>query len=493
MMHGSNCRRKLFLLMLMTLMVTMVKAQSSLAFYPFENQFNSSNYNPAFLTSPQKFTFSIVPMGGTIIGYNNQALIKDLLTKVLSGGNPDDDYYMNALESMASKPMFNQNIESAMLNFTYRSKLGFFNFRIKDVQTFSASAKGDLTKFIIKEESQSVIIDEVQFLPTQVLHYREYSLGYSYKSPMNRFSAGIRAKLYFGKAAMYSSLSGAINQEGSDYVFNTDGAINTSFPEATKQSDSETPDFTKIDGSKILDYLLNTGNPGMGVDLGLKYRFTPDLSVSLSAIDIGKITWKNNLSLKYFEPYILPDTTYFAPEIGANKIVKMEGHKYSKELPTYLNEDSIPSSFSRQMPLSIYASIKYRVNSKLTISLTDRFMAVKNLNYNSISVAATIDVNRKLSINTGYSIIGDSYFNLPFAVLLKKDFGQMYFGTDNIASFLLPSISDYASFSFGTCFYLFKNRDSNYSSNSDKGPFYKSRIIKKNRKNGLIRRAYPDN
>ncbi|MDP2112888.1 MAG: hypothetical protein Q8K69_02395, partial [Bacteroidota bacterium] len=75
----------------------------------------------------------------------------------------------------------------------------------------------------------------------------------------------------------------------------------------------------------------------------------------------------------------------------------------------------------------------------------------------------------------------------------KKDFGQMYFGTDNIASFLLPSISDYASFSFGTCFYLFKNRDSNFSSNSDKGPFYKSRIIKKNRKNGLIRRAYPDN
>jgi hypothetical protein len=480
-------------LALMTMMVTMAKAQSSLAFYPFENQFNSSNYNPAFLTSPHKFTFSIVPLGGTTIGYNNQALIKDLFTEVLSGRNPDDDYYMNALESMANRPMFNQNIESAMLNFTYRSKLGFFNFRIKDVQTFSASAKGDLTKFIIKEESQSVVLDEVQFLPTQVIHYREYSLGYSYKSPMNRFSAGMRAKLYFGKAAMYSSLSGAINKEGSDYVFNTKGVINMSFPEATEQSGSETPDFTKVEGSKILDYLLNTGNPGMGVDLGLKYRFTPDLSVSVSAIDIGKITWKNNLNLKYFDPFVLPDTSYFLPEEGSVKIVKKDDFKYSRELPTYLNEDSISPSFSRQMPLSIYASIKYRINPKLTISLTDRFMAVKNLNYNSISVAATIDVNKKLSINTGYSIIGDSYFNLPFAVLLKKDFGQMYFGTDNIASFLLPSISDYASFSFGTCFYLFKNRESNNDSSSDDYPFYKSKKIKKNRKSGLIERAYPDN
>jgi hypothetical protein len=477
----------------MTMMVAMVKAQSSLAFYPFEDQFNSSNYNPAFLTSPHKFTFSMVPLGGTIIGYNNQALIKDLFTEVLSGRNPNDDYYMNALESMASKPMFNQNIESAMLNFTYRSKLGFFNFRVKDVQTFSASAKGDLTKFIIKNESQSVIIDEVQYLPTQVIHYREYSLGYSYKSPMNRFSAGIRAKLYFGKAAMYSSLSGAINQEGSDYVFNTDGAINISFPEASEQSEGETPDFTKIKRSKILNYLLNTGNPGMGVDLGLKYRFTPDLSVSVSAIDIGKITWNNNLGLKYFDRYILPDTSYVLPEFGAAEIIKKDGIKYSKELPTYLNEDSIPSSFSRQMPLSIYASIKYRINPKLTISLTNRLMVVKNLNYNSISATATIDVNKKLSINTGYSIIGDSYFNLPFAVLLRKDFGQMYFGTDNIASFLLPSISDYASFSFGTCFYLFKNRESNNSSYSDESPFYKSKKIKKNRKSGLIKRAYPDN
>lgn len=488
MMHGVKCRRKLFLLMLMTMMVTMAKAQSSLSFYPLEEQFNSSNYNPAFLSSPHKFTFSIVPFGGTTMGYNSQALIKDLLTEVLSGRNPDDDYYMNVLENMANKPRFNQNIESAMLNFTYRSKVGFFSFRIKDVQFFSASAKGDLTKFILKSDRQGVVIDEIQNLPVQAFHYREYSLGYSYKSPMNRFSAGIRAKLYFGKAAMYSSLSGAINKVDTNYVFNTEGVVNMSFPETT-----ETPDFTKINGSKILNYLLNTGNPGMGVDLGLKYRFTPDLSVSVSAIDIGKITWKNNLNLKYFDPYILPETSYDIPEMGENEIIKKDGEKYSEELPAYLYEDLIPSSFSRSLPLTIYGSVKYRVNPKLTISITDRYMVVKNLNYNSISVAATIDVNKKLSINTGYSIIGDSYFNLPFAVLLKKDFGQMYFGTDNIASFLLPSISDYASFSFGTCFYLFKNRESNNSSYTDKGSFYKSRIIKKSRKSGRLKTAFPDN
>ncbi len=42
-MQGPKCRRKLFLLMLMAIMVTLVKAQSSLAFYPFDDQFNSYN------------------------------------------------------------------------------------------------------------------------------------------------------------------------------------------------------------------------------------------------------------------------------------------------------------------------------------------------------------------------------------------------------------------------------------------------------------------
>lgn len=492
MKKGTRRKRIIMLLALISLMVSMANAQSSLSFYSFDDQFNSSNYNPAFLTSPQKFTFSIVPMGGTIIGYNSQALIKDLLTKILSGQNPDDDYYMNVLETMAGKSMFNQNIESAMLNFTYRSKVGFFNFRIKDVQTFSASAKGDLTRFILKSDSQRVAINEIQDLPIQALHYREYSLGYSYKSPMNRLSAGIRAKLYYGKAAMYSSISGAINPQDVGFVMNTSGKINVSFPESTSPSSSSTPDISNVKGSKIVDYLLNSGNMGFGFDLGLKYRFTPALTVSLSAIDIGKIAWNNNLNSRYFEQYPLPKESYFPPVEGAGELIKIKGFKYSKELSSYLIEDSIPRSFSRSLPLTIYAGIKYRINPKLTLSFTDRYQLVNDLSYNSFSANANFDVNKKLSISTGYSIIGDSYFNLPFAVLLKKDFGQMYFGTDNIASFLLPTISDYASFSFGTCFYLFKNRDTNKNASSDENTFYKSKKIKKNRKSGLIRRAYPE-
>src|SRR5450759_1850230 len=92
--------RIVVLLVSMSVMVLLAKAQPNLTFYSLENQFNSSNFNPAFLTSQNNFTFSIFPMGGTNIGYNNQQVIKQLLLKVLSGISTDQDY-KDMLKSMA--------------------------------------------------------------------------------------------------------------------------------------------------------------------------------------------------------------------------------------------------------------------------------------------------------------------------------------------------------------------------------------------------------
>lgn len=488
----NTIKRIVFSFTLILILATIAKAQPSQAFYPFDDHFNSSAYNPAFLTSPKKFTFSIAPMGGTTIGYNNQAIIKDLLSQILTGVPPTDDYYREVLESMISKNIFSQSIESSLLSFTMRTKMGFFNFRIKESESFSASAKGDLMSFILKEGIQSTVTEQFQDLPAQAIHFREYSLGYSYKSPMNRFYAGIRTKLYFGKAALFSSLSGSINNESGSYILKTNGDVNISFPEAEEQKETGGPDITKISGTKVVDYLFNNGNPGFGVDLGFKYRFTPDLSFSMSIIDLGKINWKTNLNTRKFRDFKLPESSYSIStgENGVETIAKFD-YAYSDSIADYLDKDIDTTSFSKPLPLTVYAGFKFRLNPKVTISLTDRFVMVKDMNYNSFSATASIDVKKGFSISTGYSVIGDSYFNIPVAVFFKKDFGQIYFGTDNIASFILPSISDYASFSFGTCFYLFKNSGSPSNTPVDY-PFYKPRKIKRNGKGGRIAVPYPE-
>ena len=64
---------RIIILLLFQIVLTLhVKAQTNMTFYSIENQFNSFNFNPAFLTSKGQFSFSMFPFAGTNIGYNNQ-------------------------------------------------------------------------------------------------------------------------------------------------------------------------------------------------------------------------------------------------------------------------------------------------------------------------------------------------------------------------------------------------------------------------------------
>lgn len=239
---------------------------------------------------------------------------------------------------------------------------------------------------------------------------------------------------------------------------------------------------------------MNSGNPGIGLDLGFKVRINPDLTLSMSMIDLGKINWKTNLNSKNFAgEYRLHRSSVTSNINGGVEII-------TKKLGNYSISDSISnlfdltydrSAFSRSLPVTVYSGLQYQINPSLRISLVDKYVFIKDLNYNSFSITANFDLNKQLSVNTGYAIIGNSYNNIPIALLVRKDFGQIYIGTDNLLSFILPSVSDYAGFTFGTCFYLFRKRDLNKSI-SKYFPFYRPRKIRKNQGNGLLIKEYPE-
>lgn len=467
----------------------MGNAQPNMALYPLDGHFNSSGFNPAFLNSREKFTFSIIPFGGTSIGYNNQEVIKDLVTGTLQGITSDDDY-KKVFKSITDRTSFNQDIESVLLTFTFRSSLGFFNFQIKENQSFSVAAKGELTSFVFSTNIQSATINRIQNLPAQAMHYREYSVGYALPTRNHKFTAGIRPKIYYGKAAFFSGLSGSIIRDKSDYILKAGGKVKLSIPMTQKYTDGKYVSSLSLTGKNTMNYILNRGNPGFGIDLGFQYRINPDLTLSMSALDLGKIEWKSNLNSKVFEgEYPIPSKKVI-PNVTGDIITKNFSNSAFSDSISNIFEQSIDSTeFSSSMPVTIYAGIKHQVSPRLNISLIDRYVYLKNMNYNSLSLMVGFDLNKKLSISTGYCMISNSYTNLPLAFLYKTDFGQMYIGTDNLLSFIMPSVSDFAGFSFGTCFYLFRN-SSLSKSISDDYPFYKPKNPRRNPKTGLIWKEY---
>jgi hypothetical protein len=340
---------------------------------------------------------------------------------------------------------------------------------------------------MILPEVSSVVVGQPQDIPIQFIHYREYSLAYSLPPVNRRLSAGIRAKLYFGKGVFSSVISGSIQNQAGTYLLKIGGKGYMSMPEDSVTngygSKNSLPSFSSI-GS----YIMNPGNPGIGVDLGIKYKITPKISVSLSVIDLGKISWKTNLNSKIFDgEYSFKDTSItHRVEDGLEIISKTsDSVSFTNSFSNVFKLSYVKSRFSTSLPVTIFAGLSYQVNPTMKISLVDRYISLKNMNHNSFFASATFDITKKLTVNTGYSIIGNAYNNIPLAVLFNPDFGQVFVGTDNILAFLAPSISEFSGITFGTSFYLFRKRKL-YDPPTETFPFYRSKKVKKIPINGRI-------
>lgn len=470
------------------------RAQSNMVFYPIEEHFNSASFNPAFLTSKNRFTFSIFPLAGTNIGYNNREEVKSMADKLLSGVNEDDEY-INLVKRMVDRPSINQKLEDEWLTFTYRSKAGFLNFRIMENVSVAATIKGAVSKFIVLPEVRSIAVGQVQEIPVLMMHYREYSLGYSLPPGNRRISAGIRAKLYFGKSVFSSEISGSVVNQSGKYLLKTWGNGNLSVPEEIVENDDGTTSTVPgVSASVVKSYILNSGNTGFGVDLGVRYKITPELTGSLSIIDLGKINWKNNLNSKNFDGEYHLASSSFNPQIenGVETIAKTaDSISFANTISNLFELTNVRTPFSTSLPVTIYASLNYRLSPSVKLNLVDRYMMIKGMNHHSFSVTANFELNRKLTVNTGYSIIGNTYGNIPLAVFFDRDFGQVYMGTDNVLSLLLSSGSEFSGITFGTCFYLFRKRDL-YGPPTERFPFHKPKKVKKVGNSGRILKAYPE-
>lgn len=478
------------LLAMMSVIVLLGESQSNLVFYPINDQFNSSSFNPAFLTSQKQFTFSIFPLAGMSVGYNNQAVIKDVMTQFLAGNQTTEDF-KGVFNSLVKQDLFFLNYETNLLNLGYNSDFGFFNFRVSENVLLMTDFKGNLSEFLTNPNFKNLVIGQPQLFATEALHYREYSLGFAKDIIKNKLSVGVRAKIYFGKSILFSEVSGKVIERADTFYTQITGPMRLSFPANPQFEDGFLKDLNMANNFDIGSYITNAKNIGTGIDLGLKYNITPEIELSASVVDLGRIKWKKNINTLIFN-----DEYPFPKE---NIEIKLD--KNGVPILTKFNEKPLPdaisfrlsidkSAFSTPLPTYIYAGLKYQLSPKLNIGMVDRYSKIKGLNYNSFSLTTIYEFNKKLTFSTGYSIIGNSYNNMPLAVLYKWDSGQSYLGTDNFLSFLFPSFAEFSGITFGTCFFLFSSK-AKYKKQLEYLPYYKEKKPRSATKKGLIFNNYP--
>lgn len=477
MMPVRRIKQIVVLLTLMLVFSILGYAQSNLVFYNEDEQFNASNFNPAFLTSQKKFTFSIFPLAGMTFGFNNQEVIKDVMTQFLEGDQTNEEF-KGVFNSLIDQNLFFLNYETNLFKFGYNSDFGSFDFRIRENVLLMTDFKGDLSDFLTSPTFQSIAIDKPQLFGAEAIHYREYSLGFAKEIVKDKLSVGGRAKIYFGKSILFSEVSGKIVERSDTFFTQIAGPMRLSIPSNPDLDNGILIDLNMAKDFDIGNYITNAGNVGVGIDLGFNYEITPEIEFSASVIDLGRINWNKNINTLLFNdeyPFPTGNIDIEADENGVPVLSKNFDRPLADTMTFSLRIDE--TSFSTTLPTTYYAGVKYQVNPKLNIGVVDRFSRAKGLNFNSFSLTAHYKATDKLSIITGYSIIGNSFSNIPIAILYKREGGQTYLGTDNVLSFLTKS-SEFSGISFGTCFYLFRGKKEKYQDPSEYLPFYKRKKSK---------------
>ena len=488
---GIKSKRIVVLLVMILITVSFVYGQSNLAFYFTRDQFNSSNYNPAYLTSQKKFTFSIFPVAGIDVGYNNPKALRNIL-KYFTDGKFAYETADTLFTDLLNHRLIQQRMEIGLLSFGYNSEIGSFNFRIKEIEHVTGNLQGQFSEFLINPSSQVIGINQSQRFPAVAMHYREYSVGYAKEIIERKLSVGIRAKLYFGKSSLSSDVEGGLLRYDNKFNLQTWGSLRISAPvEIVNSPDSILRSVSAKDQFTIGSYLMNSGNIGGGIDIGFDYKINSDITFSASLTDFGKIKWESDVNSLIFTGRYDFTNEYIETISDDYLVKKREFSTKTTRLVNLVKNSKDPSVYSISLPANIYAGIDYQVSPKMRIGLVDRFISSKGMNLNSFSLIANYEANKKISFISGYSIIGTSFNNLPFAVFYKWNSGQTFIGTNNVLSFLVPSSSGFSGISFGTCFYLFTKKIK-YEDQLEYRPFFEKKKPRPNSSKGLIFGIHPE-
>ena len=456
-MRLSQAKKRIISLSLILFWVLVSQAQSNLVFYNSNDQFNAPDLNPAFLTAQHKITFSIFPVSGFSVGYNNQQVINDMLFNMIRG-NQSKEQFKEVFRSMLKLGLFYQRMEVPLLNFGYHSGIGSFNFRIKDNMRLMTDLKGEFSDFLANNDALSVTLNKSQTFPLHAMYYREYSLGYANEIIKNKLTIGIRVKAYFGKFSLISDVHGkAYLDVANEYLFETSNQLKLSFPaKIVRSAESYLTSINTSDDFSFGKFAFNSQNSGLGFDLGFNYKISPDFELSASVADVGRIHWKSNLnSMDYTGQYIFPSEYINLAESDAQRLVRTENYPAStKDIPQLFKINPNPAPYTTTMPLTVYTGLKLKINPNFSFGVVNRYISLSNLSYNSVSITGDFRLKKNLNLITGYGFRGNSYTNLPIAVVYSWNRGQYFLGTDNCLSYFIPKISDFYGVSVGMNIYL---------------------------------------
>ncbi len=404
-------------------------------------------YNPAF--KPEyKFSFGL-PGSSVFYQYSNNGFnYNDFISKQ----NGDLTADMGKLYAkMKGENYINNNVQADLLRMSVKANARLY-------LTFNVTAKTYSRLMLPKElvgvfaNGTAAYVNNTAALSPQAeaLSYAEIGLGAAY-TVNKKLTVGAKLKL----------LKGAMNVTTQKALFNLSlsdtYAITAKGDADIRTSGVHNLNQTGYDAGK--NWRDFTNNTGFAFDLGATNRLIDRLTVGVSVIDIGGITWENDLYGYQLDP---KKASYTFAGIDAKKL--LDGNSdYTSSLSDSLDAkfkftEGRIGSYYTALPTKMYATGVYELKRNLTVGALLSAENFRGRFMTGFTASLNKEFGRRVGASLSYTITNSLFNNLGAGLSFNFAPIQIYFVGDNMlgAPFSYLSNGSYNSFLNSTQYFNFR-------------------------------------
>lgn len=277
----------------------------------------------------------------------------------------------------------------------------------------------------------------------QINGYHEIGLAAAYE--VKNFTIGGRVKLLSGIGDVSSGANqGTLFTDPDIYqlTMTTDFNINSSsYFRFTSVEDFDTNiDFTDLSFDKIFGK-----NSGIGFDIGAKAQFGK-IQIAASMIDIGGITWAENVN-----NYVSAENFTYEG-LDFTEAILGEDAEFSSALDSLQEIFTVKTTsveYETKLPQKIYLSGTYQLNDMWLLGASlynESFIDDSNT---GIALAAQAGIKDWLTVGGQYGIYNDNFANIGLNATAKLNVVQILLASDNIIGLLDTGNSSFTNFRVG--------------------------------------------
>jgi hypothetical protein len=335
--------------------------------------------------------------------------------------------FSQTLSLLSPKNTINFDFNTNVLDLGFRVRKFYFN--ITSTENIHGQATFANTLFETALQAQKMTVDSfyagprrfpisnsVDDLGLSLNHFRTYGLGMTVDVVPQKLSVGARVKALSGIGRVITENKGLeIVGDLSQGILGIEGELSMTL--AGIQS--------AFDGGSVGNYLLGSGNNGLGFDAGVQFRPTKNIELLASFVNFGKITWGSGVQNYSYR------TKYLAFSLE-DKNAADKAVSGLIEFATKPEKNESAGELVTSLPMNAYFGGNFLLGKKFSAGVLVNTLTVNGLTSAAYSAQATFRAGRGLQTSLNVSKAAGEKIKMGYGLVSQAGPVQVFAVTDNV-------------------------------------------------------------